>query len=281
MKFLNPCIDIAFKKIFGSEEHKRVTISFLNSILEYTGERAIKEVQFLNTEQKRVMQGKKDNILDILCTDQSGNRYIVEIQVEGVKEFGKRIVYYGTKTYSMQLGTAQSYHTLAPVTAIAILNFSMFPNKTAYKSIHNLLDIKTHEHDLQELSFAFVELPKFTKQENELISDEDKWIYFLKNITKKDHVPEPLKKGAFEEACGAAERMTWSEEELNAYDDDIIRATDAKGTVEFAYEEGEAKGELKKAKAIAKNLLDVLDAAAIAKITGLTIDEIEQLKKEM
>src|SRR5271166_1988010 len=98
MRFLNPCNDVAFKKIFGSEEHKSITISFLNSILEYTGEHTIKNVQFLNTEQKRVIKEKKDNSLDILCTDQIGNKYIIEIQVERVKEFDKHIVFYGAKT---------------------------------------------------------------------------------------------------------------------------------------------------------------------------------------
>ena len=83
MVFLDPRNDVAFKKIFGSEQHKDVTISFLNSILEYTGQRAIKEVQFLNTEQAPlVIKEKKNNILDIMCTDQEGNRYIVEMQVK-------------------------------------------------------------------------------------------------------------------------------------------------------------------------------------------------------
>ena len=104
MQFLNPCNDVAFKKIFGSDEHKNITISFLNSILEYSGNQKITDVQFLNTEQKGILPDKKDNILDILCTDQIGTKYIVEIQVAGMDEFDKRIVFYDAKTYAMQLG---------------------------------------------------------------------------------------------------------------------------------------------------------------------------------
>lgn len=59
MQFLNPCNDVAFKKIFGSEEHKNVTISFLNSILEYTGKQQITDVQFLNNEQNAYCRAKK------------------------------------------------------------------------------------------------------------------------------------------------------------------------------------------------------------------------------
>jgi hypothetical protein len=34
MKFLSPTTDIAFKKLFGSQERSDLTASFLNSVLE-------------------------------------------------------------------------------------------------------------------------------------------------------------------------------------------------------------------------------------------------------
>src|SRR5436190_22825895 len=104
MIFLNPCNDVAFKRIFGSEDNKSITISFLNSILELTGDKAIASIEFLNTEQLPQITDKKSNILDIICVDQKGAKYIVEMQVREVEEFGKRMVYYGAKTYSTQLG---------------------------------------------------------------------------------------------------------------------------------------------------------------------------------
>lgn len=36
-KFLEPKNDIAFRKIFGSEEHKNILIHFINDILELEG----------------------------------------------------------------------------------------------------------------------------------------------------------------------------------------------------------------------------------------------------
>lgn len=286
MKFLNPCNDVAFKKIFGSEEHQNVTISFLNSILEYTGTNQITGIQFLNTEQKGVLPDKKDNILDILCTDQKGNKYIVEVQVARMEEFDKRIVFYGAKTYSMQLGATQSYRKLDPVVAISVLDFVYFKNKPEYKSIHLLLDKKTYENDLKELSFAFIELPKFNKQAHELVTNEDKWIYFLKNIRKENDIPQSLNNAEFKEACQAVNRMTWTEEEYNSYEKAIIAADDAQGKLDFARKEGLAegiiKGELKAKLDMAKNLLalDKFSVTDIAQATGLNINDIEQLKKK-
>jgi flagellar biosynthesis/type III secretory pathway protein FliH len=46
------------------------------------------------------------------------------------------------------------------------------------------------------------------------------------------------------------------------------------------FAEGYAEGRLKKQLAIAKNFLDVLDAKTIAKITGLTLEQVEALKTE-
>ena len=42
---LNPKIDFAFKKIFGSEEHPEVLISFLNAVL-----KPIKPIVSVNTK---------------------------------------------------------------------------------------------------------------------------------------------------------------------------------------------------------------------------------------
>ena len=274
MQFLDPKNDVAFKKLFGSNEHKNLTISFLNSILEYTDKKAIVDVHFLNTEQHPfIIKEKKENYLDVLCTDQSGKKYIVEMQVEREEGFAKRIVYYGTKTYAMQLGVGRSYLDCAPVIVLAIVNFTMFAKKEHFKSIHKLLDEKTHEHDLQEITFAFVELKKFNKKENELVTAEDRWIYFMRNIEKQDHVPAPLKQNEFREACDIVERMKWSEASLDAYNDAFIKETALQATLAAERKEGR--------KEVALNLLTAgLDIKAIAAATQLSVEEVQALKKK-
>ncbi len=285
MIFLDPRNDIAFKKIFGSDEHKNITISFLNSILELKGPKAIVSIDFLNNEQLPQIIGKKDNIFDVFCIDQSNNKYIVELQVNRVKEFGKRMIYYGAKTYSLQLDRGKPYHELTPVIVLSVVDFVMFPNKKRYKSIHRILDDISYENDLRELAFAFVELPKFTKKENELQSNEDKWIFFIKNIKKHTEIPAALGQNEFEEACHVAQRMTWSEQELNIYDAAFINATDYQTGMELAQEESLAKGiekGISRGKiAVAHELLACgINIEIIAKSTGLFIDEINQLKQK-
>ena len=47
MRFINPKVDYAFKKIFGSEQSKEILISFLNAII-YDGETVIQSLTILN-----------------------------------------------------------------------------------------------------------------------------------------------------------------------------------------------------------------------------------------
>ncbi|MDY7006938.1 MAG: PD-(D/E)XK nuclease family transposase [Cyanobacteriota bacterium] len=47
MKFINPKVDYAFKKIFGSQQSKNILISFLNAII-YDGEKIIESLTIVN-----------------------------------------------------------------------------------------------------------------------------------------------------------------------------------------------------------------------------------------
>jgi len=286
MKFFDPKVDIAFKKLFGSEDHKRVTIAFLNTILEYTGDRCIVKIHFMNNEQLPMGLEKKENILDIFCTDQSGKQYIIEMQNAWEPMFAKRMLWYGAKTYAEQLNEAKPYKDLNPVIVIAITkDFKIFPKKLGYKSIHKLIDIKTDEHDLEDFTFAFIELAKFGKQEHELVTNEDKWLFLLKNIVMYDHIPSPLKQAEFGEACQSLNRMTWSNAANTLYEKMLIKAQSAEAVAhlamgaETARSEGEQKGREEGRLEVAKNLLSTgMEAKAVAHVTGLSLDQIKSLK---
>jgi predicted transposase/invertase (TIGR01784 family) len=279
MKFLDPCNDIAFKKLFGSQERKNLTISFLNSILEYKGDSLITNVEFLNTEQNSLLRDeKKENFLDILCTDQAGNSYIIEMQVNRIKELSKRMIYYASKTYAMQLGSGRRYITLKPVITVAILDHIMFPDIIGFKSIHKILDVKTHACVMPELVFAFVELEKFKKTERELVTDEDKWLYFLKWINEQSEIPKPLQEAEFEQACHTVQQMTWSEYDLMIYNKQMMNETDREGALELAEEKGIEKGKKEEKCAIAKELLTHgINVSTIIATTGLSQEEIDAL----
>ena len=96
--------------------------------------------------------------MDVLCKDENGVQFIVEMQVASKAGFEKRAQYYAAKAYSRQLNRGQGedgqYANLKEVVFIAIMNYVVFPDKEDYKSDHVILDKKTHENDLKDFSFT-------------------------------------------------------------------------------------------------------------------------------
>src|SRR5207244_1248035 len=90
MKFLDPTTDIAFKKLFGDREKPELTISFLNSVLERKEGELITEVTINDNANIPDTLDKKISFVDINCTDQTGKRYIIEVQVVDEKNFIER-----------------------------------------------------------------------------------------------------------------------------------------------------------------------------------------------
>lgn len=170
-KFLDPKNDYAFKKVFGTEKHKPILIHFLNDILKPS--HPIQSVSFLPTIQDPEAAAKKQSIVDVLCKDQEGFQYIVEMQVAHSEAFVERAQYYACKAYASQGKKGQKYKFLRPVIFLAITNFVMFKDKRGYQSNHVILDKEHFTQDLNSLSFTFLELPKFRKKLNELQTNTD------------------------------------------------------------------------------------------------------------
>jgi predicted transposase/invertase (TIGR01784 family) len=244
-KFLDPKNDVAFKKIFGSEKHKDILIHFLNDMIQFDEGLPIQDVTFLKTVQDPDIAAKKTSMVDVLCRDEKGNTYIVEMQVARTKGFEKRAQYYAAKAYCSQMNAGESYTDLKQVIFLAITNFVMFPEKGAYKSDHVTLDRHTLENDLKAFSFTFVELPKFQKNIHDLESISDKWCYFFKHATEtsEDDVEEIIGKDTImKQAYKALSRFSWNEEELLTYEQDLKHERDYVSSMEQKFEEGVAKG---------------------------------------
>ena len=289
-KFLDPKNDIAFKRVFGSEEHKDILIHFINDILEFKDNDQIESVEYLSPMQNPELIYKKQSVVDVLCKDKNGVQIIVEMQVAPSKGFEKRAQYYAAKAYSRQLnkGAENKYSHLKEIIFIAITDSIIFPNKKEYKSDHIILDKNTFEHDLQDFSFTFVELPKFKKTKiDELNGIVEKWCYFFKHADETSE--EDLKKliGSdlvIERAYDVLNQFNWSEPDLLAYEGEIKRIRDNIAALDYQLDKAEAKGREegseKRNIEIAINMIKQnLDNSLISSVTGLSVDDILKLWK--
>ncbi|MCW5953933.1 MAG: PD-(D/E)XK nuclease family transposase, partial [Propionibacteriaceae bacterium] len=84
-------------------KNKDILIHFLNDILRYEGEERIIDVSFLQTAQDPQIAVYRQSIVDVLCKNQNGEQFIVEMQINHHKGFEKRAQYYADKAYSQQI----------------------------------------------------------------------------------------------------------------------------------------------------------------------------------
>jgi len=284
-KFLDPKNDYAFKRIFGKPKNQDILIHFLNDMLRFSGEKRIETVAFLPTAQDPETAAAKQSSVDVICTDELGRQYIVEMQVVKGQGFEKRAQYYAAKAYSRQLMEGDQYSKLKEIIFLAITNFIMFPDKTDYKSDHVILDKKTHDHDLKDFSFTFLELPKFHKSIDELSGMIEKWSYFFKHAedTAEDDLVKIIGSDAIiRRAYEELNRYSWTETELNTYEQEEKRELDAIAIREqqlaTGRAEGEAMGRFDEKKEMARKMIKRgLSIDMVIEDTGLTREEIDAI----
>lgn len=269
MQFVNPKNDVAFKKIFGNDQHREVLIGFLNAVLDLRGPKQIQHVQILNPYQAPKLELLKYTLLDVKAINQRGIHFIVEMQVENVSGIRKRFQYYAARSYSGQLQRGEDYPRLNQVIFIGILNFVEFSN-SHYLSRHLLINCETQVQELQDLEFNFLELPKFTKQADGLLTPVDKWVFFLKHASDLDVIPSHADTVALQTAYDIANRFQWTPQELEVYEYWGMKAQDERGMLELALQQERV--------AVARRMLaDGLSREVVSKYTGLSVEQVRGL----
>ena len=286
-RLLNPKVDFIFKKIFGSEKHPNILISFLNAVMKPADK--IVSVVINNTEITKDFLEDKFSRLDVKATTNKGEVINIEIQVKNEYNMIKRSLYYWSKLYEEQLGDGDKYETLSRTVCINILDFKYLDNDRFHNG-YRLKEIETNEEltDIQEIHF--IEIPKLKDLDDDSNVDTidilQAWVEFLKDpessvVRKLEFSNEEIK-----EAKDELYRLSRDKNELELYNlreksfyDKISALSNAeeKGREEGRLE-GIEEGEKNKAIEIAKNLLDILDNETIALKTGLTIEDIQKLR---
>ncbi len=276
-KFLNPKNDLAFKRIFGTEKNKDILIHFLNDIFGRSTN-PIEDVSFLKGAQDPEIVAQRVSVVDLLCHDSEGNRFIIEMQIDSEPGFEKRAQYYAARTYIEQREKGIKFVDLKSVTFLAITDFILFPqDKKRYLTHHITLDKETYEQNLKDFSFSFLELPKFKKTKEQLTTLTEKWAYFFKRAMNTTEEELPLIVGSdniIKRAYDELNRFAWTDEELRAYESIDMKQAAEKAILEGAIEKGKIEEKIE----IAKNLLLLkLSLKDIAIATGLSESEIKKL----
>ena len=205
--------------------------------------------------------------------------------------FKDRTIYYSTFPIreQAQRGGDWDFH-LNPVYTIGLLNFNFADGLENARRWHHevkLMEVDTHEIFYYKLTYIYVEIPKFDKQESELVTMYDKWMYVLKNLSRLMQRPAVLQERVFTRLFEQAEISKFNTQELKMYEDsvnayrDIVNAIRTAEKTKFAEgkAEGMAKGEKEAKEKIAANLLSLgVPLETIVQASDLSEEEIRNLR---
>jgi predicted transposase/invertase (TIGR01784 family) len=280
-RYINPYTDFGFKKLFGNEMNKDLLISFLNALFNGT-KKEITDVQYLNSEHLGDGYGDRRAVFDVYCMTEGGGRFIVEMQKAEQAYFKDRSVYYSTFAIREQAvkGKEWDYH-LEDVYTIGVLNFE-FPNNEypadCYRHEIKLKDTADNHIFYDKLTFVYLEMPKFTKTEDELEGMFDKWMFVLRNLGRLMERPKALQDRIFKKLFEQAEIAKYDETERRRYYESQKEYWDYYSTMTTAMNKGIAKGRAEGRADVARNLKKKgMSISDIADVTGLTEEEIKAL----
>ncbi len=163
---------------------------------------------------------------------------------------------------------------------IAVLDFE-FSESFSKKFHHrvNLIEDETKEIFYDKLSFIYLEIPKFDKGLSALSNDYERWLFAFKNLHRLREMPKELEEGIFKRLFDLAEIAKMRPRERTFYEDSLKDYRDLKSSMETYFKEGRAEGKAEGKAEMAKNALsEGFSVEIIAKLTGLSEEEIEKLK---
>jgi predicted transposase/invertase (TIGR01784 family) len=279
-RYIDPYTDFGFKKLFGTELNKDLLISFLNALFN-DAKREIKDVKYLNAEQLGDGYGDRRAVFDVYCETEDGSRFIVEMQKAEQEYFKDRSIYYATAPIREQAPKGKWDYHLEGVYTIGVLNF-VFPDNEypADSYVHEvkLKDIDDNHVFYDKLTFVYLEMPKFNKREDELVTMFDKWMFALRNLSRLLERPRALQERIFKRLFDQAEIAQFTSAERREYAESVKDYWDYYSTMKTAHKKGKAEGRAEEKKENARRMkADGMSAELIAKYTGLTTEEIETL----
>ena len=279
MKYLDPKADLTFKKIFGN--HPKRLISLLNALLPLSEEEQIQEIKYLPTELVPENNSYRYAIANILCTDAKSNKFCVVIRMEWSNFFEHRVQFIASELYVNPAIKQVKYFAQYPTYSLNLINDTYKYNTPDFiHNYHVVYDKDTHKV-IEDLHFTFIELPKFTPHSIANKRMMVLWLRFLTEINEetKEVPADLLNDPEIGKAVEELEISGFTDAELRAYDKfwDSVRV---EKTLQYdSYQQGMEKGMNQRSLEIARKMLAKgMDEATIMDMTGLTAEEIKQMK---
>ena len=279
--------DWAIKGLLRNKANFVVLEGFLSELLFDS----IKIEQILESEGNQETEDDKFNRVDILTHNSKNELIIIEIQSTYEIDYFHRMAYGTSKAISENHKLGDKYLNIKKVISINIVYFDLgqgedyiYKGKTVFKGLHqnDILGLSEKQKQTfikQEVADIFPEYYLLkVNQFNDVAKDTlDEWVYFLKNSEVKDN----FKAKGLKEANEVLDIMRLPKEDQYGYNR-YMDSLSLKASEVFSLK-SEAEFKVREAEKIEIALNAIENGAEndfISKITGLTIEKIQELRGE-
>ena len=239
-EFINPFTDFGFKRIFGQEINKDLTIDFLNLLLD--GERHITDLTINNPEMQPETEAERLVVFDLYCESDDGTQFIVEMQAARQNFFLDRSLYYQSRAIVAQGEKGKDWcYDLQPVYGIFFMDFTM-SECSGLRTDVALMNMNTNKVFNPKLRQIYLEMPRFTKEANECENDFERWLYLIKNMKMLKRMPFKAQRAVWDKLLEVADVASLNKDEKALYDRALKNYRDYHSVMETAQMDGHKAG---------------------------------------
>jgi len=175
--------DYGFKASFGNQQNTLFLRRALKALIKSDVE--IKSVKFVKNEYIGASKQGRGARLDLICKDELGQVFIVEMQVDDTKNFIHRAKHYAFHVYNEMVKKGQyRFQSLKKIYMVSFLAKKTYSTKL----YHQVASIKNQDCELvdEQITYVIVELDKFSKTLPEIHTDLDKLIYTMNQTANRN-----------------------------------------------------------------------------------------------
>ena len=239
-------IDFTFKRVFTAEKRKKLLISLIESFLGEFLQAKIIDLFLLPNEQINKTRKQRAAVFDLHCTDNIGNRFIIEVQISKQDHFLGRLLFYIGQTISNLVKKGRNYRFDYPrVYSLSFLNYEPEPRVRRGDIVEHIGLVKLKKHPrkhYQNIHVALAILPRFKKTLEQCETICDLWLYLFKNLHLLDRIPPKFNSKLFRPVFEVAKICNFTDSELHSYEANVKYLNDYNNTIEYAKKEGVEKG---------------------------------------
>lgn len=278
--------DWAMKNLLRDKANFDVLEGFLSTLLE----QEIKVLSILESEANQQQEADKFNRVDLLVENGQKELILIEIQYNRESHYLKRLLYGASKLIVENLKLGDTFAKVRKVISISILYFFLgegsddyiYHGYTEFYGFHSKQPLQlgaTNRRQRKAAGPARLLFPEYylievERFQNVIQSAIDEWIYFFKN----SEIRTEFRAKNIQQAREKLDLLKMAEADRQAYERYLIERAIEQDVLQTSYSEGESKGRADQARQIARSMLaEGVERALIARVTGLSVEEIAQL----